>query len=335
MTATSPVLAGLCGAAVAAGLWALAAGLYGGRTGDPPARPLTAALGAARDWARRRLHAGGFAGQPRAAGPARTRAAVATAAGMGLWLLSGWPVAGLVAAAAVAGLPALLGASGAASVRIERLEGLEEWTRRLGDVLTVGVGLEQAIAASLRTAPPAIAAEVGALTARLGARWPTEAALRAFADDLHDATGDLVAAALILGSRRRGPGLAAVLDGLAAAVGEEVAMRRKVEADRARPRTTARWVTLITLGVAALAGLNGTYIRPYGTAAGQLVLAGLAAAFAGALLWMRALSRGTPEPRFLPAPAGHAGRPAGTEARDGMDRRDRRHRIDGTAGRAR
>ena len=53
-------------------------------------------------------------------------------------------------------------------------------------------------------------------------------------------------------------------------------MRRKIEADRARPRTTARWVTLITLGVVALGALNGTYIRPYGDSLGQLVLAALA-----------------------------------------------------------
>jgi len=221
---------------------------------------------------------------------------------MGLWWLTGWPVAGLIAAAAVAGLPSLLATSAASAHRITRLEALEDWTRRLADVLTVGVGLEQAITASLRTAPDPIAPQVRALAARLGARWPTEAALRAFADDLDDATGDLVAAALILGSRRRGPGLAAVLDGLAGTVADEVAMRRKIEADRARPRTTARWVTLITLGVVALGALNGTYIRPYGSSLGQLVLAALALSFAGALVWMRAISAGTPEPRFLPGP---------------------------------
>jgi Flp pilus assembly protein TadB len=221
---------------------------------------------------------------------------------MGVWGVTGWPVAGLIAVAAVAGLPPLLTTSVASAGRITRLEALEDWTRRLADVLTVGVGLEQAIAASLRTAPAAIAPQVAALAARLGARWPTEAALRAFADDLDDATGDLVAAALILGSRRRGPGLGAVLDGLAGTVAEEVSMRRKVEADRARPRTTARWVTLITLGVVGLGALNGTYIRPYGSGLGQLVLAALALAFAGALVWMRAISAGTPEPRFLPGP---------------------------------
>ena len=50
-------------------------------------------------------------------------------------------------------------------------------------------------------------------------------------------------------------------------------MRRKVEAERAKPRATARAVTLITLGVVLVGALNGTYLAPYGTPLGQLVLA--------------------------------------------------------------
>ena len=96
--------------------------------------------------------------------------------------------------------------------------------------------------------------------------------MRAFADDLDDATGDLIVATLILGARRRGPGLARVLSAVADSVAEEVAMRRKVEAERAKPRTTARAVTLITLGVVAVGSLNGTYLAPYRTLLGQLVL---------------------------------------------------------------
>ena len=61
--------------------------------------------------------------------------------------------------------------------------------------------------------------EVGRLVARIRRTLvePRDA-LRAFADDLDDATGDLVAAYLILGARRRGAGLASVLQGLAESV---------------------------------------------------------------------------------------------------------------------
>jgi len=102
-----------------------------------------------------------------------------------------------------------------------------------------------------------------------------------------------------LGARRRGPGLARVMAAVADSVAEEVAMRRKVEAERAKPRATARAVTLITLGVVAIGALNGTYLAPYRTTLGQLVLAAITLGFVGALAWMRALTLTKPEPRFL------------------------------------
>jgi Flp pilus assembly protein TadB len=219
--------------------------------------------------------------------------------GATVWLLSGWPVAGLIAAAAVAGLPLLLSTSKVAARGISRLEAIEDWTRRLSDVLVVGIGLEQAIATSLKSVPEPIRPEVSSLSARLVARVPTEEALRQFADELADPMGDFVVAALILGHRRRGPGLARALSSVADSVSEEVALRRRVEADRAKPRTTARAVTLITLGVVGVGAMNGTYIQPYGTAVGQIVLLSVAAMFIAALTWMRAHTLGKPQPRLL------------------------------------
>jgi tight adherence protein B len=90
-----------------------------------------------------------------------------------------------------------------------------------------------------------------------------------------------------------------VLTAVADSVAEEVAMRRKVEAERAKPRTTARAVTLITLGVVAVGSLNDTYLAPYRTLLGQLVLAVITLGFVGSLAWMRALTLSKPEPRFL------------------------------------
>ena len=229
----------------------------------------------------------------------RWRWAVAGTTGLLVWVLTSWPIAGLIVAATVLGLPVLLSTSRVAARGISRIEAVEEWTRRLSDILVVGVGLEQAISTSLRSVPEAIRVEVTALAARLGARWPTETALRAFAEDLGDATGDLVVASLILGHRRRGPGLARALTAVADSVAEEVAMRRRVEAERAKPRTTARAVTLITLGVVALGALNRTYLAPYGTPLGQLVLLGVTGMFVGSLAWMRALTLSAPQPRLL------------------------------------
>src|SRR5664279_2478061 len=124
---------------------------------------------------------------------------VGVVAGMVAVIVTGWALALLLVPVAFVGLPALL-SSGSAQTRIGRLEAMEEWTRSLSGVLTVGVGLEQALVATLRSTPTAIAPEVTRLVARLRARWVTEEAIRAFADELNDATGDLVAANLILGA---------------------------------------------------------------------------------------------------------------------------------------
>ncbi|MGD9962264.1 type II secretion system F family protein [Nocardioides sp.] len=229
------------------------------------------------------------------------------AAGVVAFLATGWVLALVVVPVAFVGLPVLLSSSSAAQ-RIARLEAMEEWTRSLSGVLTVGVGLEQALVATLRSTPAAIAPEVTRLVARLRARWPTEDALRAFADELDDATGDLVAANLILGARRRGAGLASVLEGLAESVAADVRARRQVEADRAKPRATARWVTLISVGVLVILAVSGTYVRPYQSPLGQVVLVVLLSLYIATLVWMKRMALGRAMPRFLsPVPVTREG----------------------------
>jgi Flp pilus assembly protein TadB len=215
------------------------------------------------------------------------------------WVGTGWPALGLGAAVAALGLPAMSGAGARAEGQIERVEAVEEWTRRLADVLAIGVGLEQSIQTAARTAPAPIVAEVATLSARISARTPTESALRRFADDLDDPTADLVVAALILASRRRGPGVAAALTAIADSVGEEVAARRRIEADRAKPRTTARAVTALTLAIIAAGLLNRGYTGPYGTFLGQVVLAATLGFFGAALWWMHSMTRTTRPARIL------------------------------------
>jgi Flp pilus assembly protein TadB len=230
----------------------------------------------------------------------RTRRLLLLGVGAGLvaWLITGWLLALVIAPVAAVGLPMLLSAPPAVA-RIERLEAMEEWTRSLSGVLTVGVGLEQALVATLRSTPGPIAGEVNRLVARLRARWVTEDALRGFAEELNDATGDLVAANLILGARRRGAGLASVLEGLAESVAADVRARRQVEADRAKPRSTARWVTLISAGVLVVLAVSGSYVTPYRSPVGQVVLVGLLSAYVATLIWMRHMAMGRPLPRIL------------------------------------
>ncbi|WP_341729119.1 type II secretion system F family protein [Brooklawnia sp.] len=225
----------------------------------------------------------------------------ALAVGMIVAILSGWVIAIVVLPAAVLGVPVLL-ASAADTGRIGKLDGIAEWTRNLSGVLVAGQGLEQALVASLRSCPDTVRPEVAALVARLRSRWPTEAALRAFADDLDDATGDLVAAALILGSRKRGPGLAAMLTGLAESAAADVKARRQIEADRAKPRTIARLVTLLSAGALTVLALTGSFLEPYRTPLGQVILLVLLACYTSSLIWLKKAAQSPPPARFLGVP---------------------------------
>ncbi len=281
------LLAGVCGALVVGGPLLAAHALT---APDTPARP-----------PRRRRRPAAQA-DPRLVRRRGVLWGAAAVAATGVWLASGWPVGGALAGLTVVGVPWLLAQFAGGNAAVGRLEALQEWVRRASDVLAAGGGLEQTLIRSARTAPAPIQTEVATLAARLRARWPTSRALLAFADDLDDAAGDLVVAALLLGAELRGPGLARVLTELAGSLTDEVTMRRKVEADRAKPRANARWLLLITLAASGLAALNGDYLAPYGTVLGQLVLAAIAALIVGCLLWMRRLTAAAPSTRFLVDP---------------------------------
>ncbi|GAA5016521.1 type II secretion system F family protein [Kitasatospora paranensis] len=298
----------LCGLAVTGGLVALVVGLVGTRADQGPATaPMTG-----------RLHVLWY-GAPGTASPSvarmrRIQSVLAAGGAAVAWLFTGIPLTALLVPLAVFGLPWLYDATRSDTRRIERLEALAEWTQRLADVLLLGVGLNQAIITSRRTAPPGLEAEVADLAARLQSRWRPEDALRAFGDELADATADKVLAALLLRSGDSGPGLARALADIADSVREEVRQRRTIEADRAKHRTTVRWLVGIILVVIAAGALNPHYTAPYASFTGQAVLAVVAAAFVGVIAWMRSLAAHSPLPRLLePDRRSKAGRMPGDE----------------------
>ncbi|MEY9988085.1 Flp pilus assembly protein TadB [Streptomyces sp. V4I8] len=278
----------LCGMAVVGGLIGFVAGVVG--TTAPRRAPLR------QRW---KVLRAGKAQREDVRLRRRTLAVLAAAVFATVWLVSGNFVGGALLGAAVIGVPWLITPAQMAQERIGQLEALSEWTQRLAGLLRLGMGLEQAMITSRQGAPEELAPQIVNLSDRLRLGWRPDGALRAFAEELDDVTSDKVVAALILSVNDRGPGLAQALEDLAGTVREEVAKKRAIEADRAKPRTTVRWMTIITVGIVVAGFFVPSYTKPYSTLLGQLVLAFLTAGFIGVLALMRQLGSFRRIPRFL------------------------------------
>jgi Flp pilus assembly protein TadB len=228
------------------------------------------------------------------------RGSLAAIIGLAVLLLTRWAVAGVAAGVLVFFWDKLFGGAAEERAAMKRVEALASWTESLRDTIAGAVGLEQAIPASARAAAPILRPHLDALVDRLRARTPLPDALQHLADEINDASADIIVAALILNARLRGPGLRQVLGALAKSAREEVDMRQRVMAQRASTRRSVQIVVAVSVAfVLGLAVFNRDFVSPYGTAVGQLVLALVCALFALGFWWLRKLSTiETPE-RFL------------------------------------
>ncbi|MEU6480707.1 type II secretion system F family protein [Streptomyces sp. NPDC047017] len=228
------------------------------------------------------------------------RGSLAVIIGLAVLLLTRWAVAGIAAGVLVFFWDRLFGGAAEERSAMRRVEALASWTESLRDTIAGAVGLEQAIPASARAAAPVLRPHLDALVDRLRARTPLPDALQVLADEIDDASADIIVAALILNARLRGPGLRQVLGALAKSAREEVDMRQRVMAQRASTRRSVQIVVAVSIAfVLGLAVFNRDFVSPYGTAVGQLVLAVVCALFALGFWWLRKLSTiETPE-RFL------------------------------------
>ncbi|SFK89102.1 Type II secretion system (T2SS), protein F [Amycolatopsis sacchari] len=189
------------------------------------------------------------------------------------------------------------------SRRIARIEGIATWTEMLRDTLSAAAGLEQAVLATAPLAPPAIRGEVGELATGIENGERLAPALRRLGERLDDPVGDLVIAALLLAAEQQTRQLADLLGSLAQAARGQASMRMRVEAGRARTRTSVRVIVGTTLAFAvAVVLLNRSYMGAYDSATGQVVLLGIGGLFAVGFAWLNRIAR-IPQPdRFL-APA--------------------------------
>ncbi|MFD7435858.1 type II secretion system F family protein [Streptomyces sp. NPDC059861] len=228
------------------------------------------------------------------------RGSLAALVALAVLLLTRWAVAGIAAGVLVFFWDRLFGGAAEERAAMRRVEALASWTESLRDTIAGAVGLEQAIPASARAAAPVLRPHLDALVDRLRARTPLPDALQMLADEIDDASADIIVAALILNARLRGPGLRQVLGALAKSAREEVDMRQRVMAQRASTRRSVQIVVGVSSAfVLGLSIFNREFVEPYGTPVGQLVLACVCGLFALGFWWLRKLSTiETPE-RFL------------------------------------
>ncbi|MFF3765770.1 type II secretion system F family protein [Streptomyces sp. NPDC001922] len=231
---------------------------------------------------------------------ASRRGSLAAGVGLVVLLLTRWAVAGLAAGVLVFVWDRLFGGAKEERSAMRRVEALAAWTESLRDTIAGAVGLEQAIPASARAATPALRPHLDALVDRLRARTPLPDALQHLADEIDDASADIIIAALMLNARLRGPGLREVLGALAKSAREEVDMRQRVMAQRSSTRRSVQIVVGVSVAfVLGLSIFNPQFVEPYGSPVGQLVLAGVCGLFAMGFWWLRKLSSIDTPARFL------------------------------------
>jgi Flp pilus assembly protein TadB len=219
----------------------------------------------------------------------------------GVWLATGWIAAVLVVAVGMRVLPNLLVSQSTPRDSAARSEAIARWTELLRDNLAAGTGLEQAITATARAAPAAIADDVERLAVRLE-HHPLPTAVRAFGADLADPAGDLVVAALVTAATRQTGQLVPLLGELAASTRDVARMRGRIMAARAETWQAVRTITLAVVGfVGLLAVISRPWLAPYRSVIGQLWLLVVGGGFVAGLWWLHHLSRIDAMPRTLTA----------------------------------
>jgi len=228
------------------------------------------------------------------------RLAVAVAVGVVTGVITGWVAAAVLAGLACWALPPVLGRDPRHAHQLDRIEAIATWTEMLRDTLAAAAGLEQTILATAPLAPTAIRPQVSELAARLSNGERLTPCLRALADQLADSTGDFVIAALVMAAEHQARQLRDLLGSLALAAREQASMRMRIQAGRARSRTSIRVIVGTTLGFATgMVLLDRPYLAAYDSITGQILLLVIGTLFGLGFAWLKRIAA-VPEPiRFF------------------------------------
>ena len=158
--------------------------------------------------------------------------------------------------------------------------------------LAASSGLGQAITATAELSPMPIRSATERLAAQIQAGIEPRVALLRFADDVGDPCADRVVCSLLLAFSSRAQRLGDLLSALAESTREEVGLRLRVETSRASVRSGVRTVVVFSVTFAAgLALLARSYLAPFDSATGQIVLMVVGGLYAAGLTLMVALAR--------------------------------------------
>ena len=188
------------------------------------------------------------------------------------------------------------------SVKVEqaRITALASWCEQLRDLLSAEHGIIGTIGATAGTCPEPIRPEVARLATRLSRQQPTTA-IRQFATEIDDPSGDLIASVLVL-AMSRSSRTSELLSELALTIRDRAAMRLRVEADRSGQRSEARFIvgfSAVAIGGVVVFGRDSDFLDAYDDSTGQLVLLVVAGFFALGGWWMSRLTRFERPARFL------------------------------------
>ena len=213
--------------------------------------------------------------------------------------LTGWPVAGLLAAVGGFTAPTMVGAKASREQQIDEMQAIATWVEMVRDTLGAASGLAETLKATAVTAPAALQSPVRRLAAR-AEREPLPEALMKFAKETNHAIADTVAITLALAATSQVGSIQESLAELAENTRQEVSMRLRIEASRTRQFTSARFIAgVVAVFSIGMVALSRAYLSPFDTASGQVVLAVIGGLFIGSGVVLVQMSSFASPPRIL------------------------------------
>ena len=214
-------------------------------------------------------------------------------------IVTGWIVVAVSVALLVAAVPGIGRPYIQTRNEQELVDGIATWTEQLRDTLAGAHGLEQAIVATSVHAPLVLQAHVKKLASFIG-YGSLEDGIRRFGDDLDNSTADFVVAALVTASQHQARDLGMLLTQIAQCARDESKMRSRVWVGRARTRSAIKIIaTVIASFVLGLFTFNRTYLQPYSSIQGQVVLSAILGVFAVSLALMQSMAKIIEPERFV------------------------------------